>query len=55
MLARDLQSVIIYDSSGAFAGVRRSGSDRPIIVDGVKIVIDDVIGSSGLEMKVHII
>lgn len=51
MLARDLQSVIIYDSSGAFAGVRRSGSDRPITVDGVKIVIDDVIGSSGLEMK----
>lgn len=51
MLARDLQSVIIYDSSGAFAGVRRSGSDRPITVDGIKIVIDDIIGSTGLEMK----
>lgn len=52
MLARDLQSVIIYDSSGAFAGVRRSGSELPITVDGVTIVIDDVIGSTGLEMKV---
>ncbi|MCO5571364.1 hypothetical protein L7F22_025102 [Adiantum nelumboides] len=51
MLARDLQSVIIYDSSGAFVGVRRSGSGLPITVDGVSIVIDDVIGSTGLELK----
>ncbi|KAI5080995.1 hypothetical protein GOP47_0004178 [Adiantum capillus-veneris] len=51
MLARDLQSVIVYDSSGAFVGVRRSGSGRPITVDGVSIIIDDVIGSTGLELK----
>ena len=53
MLARDLQSVVIYDSSGAFVGVRRSGSDRPITIDGVTILIDDIIGSTGLELKVY--
>lgn len=51
MLARELHSVVIYDSHGTFVGVRRPGSDRPITVDGVEIVVDDVIGSTGLEIK----
>ncbi|GBG88281.1 hypothetical protein CBR_g46847 [Chara braunii] len=51
LLARDLQSVAIYDSEGKFVGVRRPGSQKPIKVDGVELVISDMIGSSGLELK----
>lgn len=52
MLARDLQSVILYDKEGKFAGVRRPNSNLPIEIDGTKIVIADAIGSSGLDLKV---
>ncbi|XP_009796039.1 cytochrome c biogenesis protein CCS1, chloroplastic [Nicotiana tabacum] len=51
MLARDLQSVILYDKQGKFAGVRRPNSKLPIEIDGTKIVIVDAIGSSGLDLK----
>ncbi|NP_001297058.1 cytochrome c biogenesis protein CCS1, chloroplastic [Solanum lycopersicum] len=51
MLARDLQSVILYDKEGKFAGVRRPNSNLPIEIDGIKIVIADAIGSSGLDLK----
>lgn len=51
ILARDLQSVVLYDQEGKFVGVRRPGSNRPITVDGVNIVVDDAIGSTGLELK----
>lgn len=32
LLMRDLQSVVIYDADGAFVGVRRPGSGKPIQV-----------------------
>ncbi|XP_024923032.3 cytochrome c biogenesis protein CCS1, chloroplastic [Ziziphus jujuba] len=51
MLARDLQSIVLYDQEGKFAGVRRPNSKLPIDIDGTKIVIVDAIGSSGLELK----
>ncbi|XAR59518.1 hypothetical protein NMG60_11015379 [Bertholletia excelsa] len=51
MLARDLQSVVLYDQEGKFAGVRRPNSKLPIEIDGTKIVIVDAIGSTGLELK----
>lgn len=51
ILARDPQSVVLYDKEGKFAGVRRPGSGKPITVDGVQIIVDEVIGSTGLEMK----
>ncbi|XP_052193455.1 cytochrome c biogenesis protein CCS1, chloroplastic isoform X2 [Diospyros lotus] len=51
MLARDLQSIILYDQQGKFVGVRRPNSKLPIEIDGVKIVILDAIGSTGLELK----
>lgn len=51
MLARDLQSVVLYDLEGKFAGVRRPSSKLPIEIDGIKIVIEDAIGSSGLDLK----
>ncbi|CAI7814743.1 unnamed protein product, partial [Closterium sp. NIES-53] len=51
ILARDLQNVVIYDSKGEFVGVRRPGSNRPITVEGKKLVIDELIGSTGLELK----
>ncbi|KAK4848673.1 hypothetical protein QYF36_015919 [Acer negundo] len=51
MLARDLQSIVIYDQEGKFAGVRRPSSKLPIEIDGRKIVIVDAIGSTGLELK----
>lgn len=52
MLARDLQSIVIYDQEGKFVGVRRPSSKLPIEVNGKKIVIVDAIGSTGLELKV---
>lgn len=51
MLARDLQSIILYAKDGKFAGVRRPNSKLPIDIDGTKIVILDAIGSSGLDLK----
>ncbi|CAI5958094.1 unnamed protein product [Closterium sp. NIES-65] len=51
ILARDLQNVVIYDSKGEFVGVRRPGSNRPITVEGKKLVVDELIGSTGLELK----
>nr|AKF43168.1 cytochrome c biogenesis protein [Geranium incanum] len=51
MLARDLQSVVLYDQEGKFAGVRRPNSKLPIEIDGKKIEILDAIGSSGLDLK----
>ncbi|KAL5990123.1 hypothetical protein ACLOJK_011020 [Asimina triloba] len=51
MLARDLQSIVLYDQEGKFAGVRRPGSKLPIEIDGIKIVIEEAIGSSGLDLK----
>ncbi|EPS63374.1 hypothetical protein M569_11409, partial [Genlisea aurea] len=51
MLARDTQSIVVYDQEGKFAGVRRPNSKLPINVDGVEIVILDAIGSTGLQIK----
>ncbi|GAB2291237.1 copper chaperone [Dionaea muscipula] len=52
MLARDLQSIFLYDQEGNFVGVRRPNSKLPIEVDGTKIVILDAIGSTGLQLKI---
>lgn len=52
MLARDLQSIVLYDQEGKFAGVRRPSSKLPIDIDSTRIVIEDAIGSSGLDLKV---
>ncbi|KAJ6345946.1 hypothetical protein OIU78_008577 [Salix suchowensis] len=51
MLARDLQSIVLYDQEGKFVGVRRPNSKLPIDIDGMTIIIEDAIGSSGLELK----
>ncbi|CAI9104461.1 OLC1v1003131C1 [Oldenlandia corymbosa var. corymbosa] len=51
MLARDLQSIVLYDQEGKFVGVRRPNSKLPIDIDGTKIVIVDAIGSTGLDLK----
>jgi cytochrome c biogenesis protein len=51
LLAKDLESVIVYDSKGSFVGVRRPTSKKPITVDGVEVVIQDIIASSGMELK----
>lgn len=53
MLARDLQSIVLYDQEGKFVGVRRPNSKLPIYIDGIKIVIVDAIGSTGLDLKVQ--
>ncbi|XP_039035116.1 cytochrome c biogenesis protein CCS1, chloroplastic-like [Hibiscus syriacus] len=53
MLARDLQSIVLYDKQGKFAGVRRPNSKLPIEIDGTKIVIVDAIGSSGLILSMY--
>lgn len=52
MLARDMQSVVLYDQEGKFAGVRRPNSKLPIDIGGVRITVLDAIGSTGLEIKV---
>ncbi|XP_078180197.1 cytochrome c biogenesis protein family [Carex rostrata] len=51
MLARDLQSIVLYDEEGKFAGVRRPSSKLPIEINGTKIVVEDAIGSTGLDLK----
>ncbi|KAJ4965655.1 hypothetical protein NE237_017504 [Protea cynaroides] len=51
MLARDLQSIVLYDQEGKFVGVRRPGSKLPIDINGIQIEIVDAIGSSGLFLK----
>lgn len=51
ILARDLQTVVFYDQEGNFVGVRRPGSRKAIEVDKVSIVVEDLIGSTGLELK----
>lgn len=51
ILARDLQTVVLYDSDGKFVGVRRPGSNKPIEVGGLQLVVEDVVGSTGLEIK----
>lgn len=51
-LARDLQSVVVYDSEGKFVGVRRPGSGKPILVEGIQVTVDDIVTASGLELKV---
>lgn len=53
MLARDLQSIVLYDQEGKFVGVRRPSSKLPIDIDGMSIVIEDAIGSTGLDLKVR--
>lgn len=51
LLVRDFQSVAIYDSMGQFAGVRRIGSKRPMIVEGIELVVLDALGNTGIELK----
>lgn len=50
-LAKDFESVIVYDSKGEFVGVRRPTSKKPIQVDGINVVVGDIIGASGMEFK----
>ncbi|GJM96760.1 hypothetical protein PR202_ga13623 [Eleusine coracana subsp. coracana] len=52
MLARDLQSIVLYDQDGKFVGVRRPSSKLPIEINGNEILIEDAIGSTGLDLKV---
>eukprot|EP00879_Flechtneria_rotunda_P026587 GHRR01028360.1.p1 GENE.GHRR01028360.1~~GHRR01028360.1.p1 ORF type:complete len:510 (+),score=178.19 GHRR01028360.1:709-2238(+) len=51
MLARDLETVTFYDSKGQFVGVRRAGSGKPIQVEGLNLILESIIGSTGLEIK----
>jgi hypothetical protein len=51
-VARDFLSVAVYGPDGAFVGVRRPGSNKPIKVDGREIVIDELIGATGMQLKV---
>ena len=43
--------MVLYDSKGQFVGVRRPGSGNPINVEGLRIVVEDIVGSTGLEIK----
>nr|CAB3493076.1 unnamed protein product [Digitaria exilis] len=51
MLARDLQSIVLYDQDGKFVGVRRPSSKLPIEINGNEILIEDAIGTTGLDLK----
>lgn len=42
---------MLYDSKGQFAGVRRPGSGKSIEIEGMKITVDEITGSTGLEIK----
>jgi len=45
---------VLYKETGEFAGVRRPDSGKTIEVEGITIVLKDIIGSTGLELKVRI-
>ncbi|XP_009802676.1 cytochrome c biogenesis protein CCS1, chloroplastic-like [Nicotiana sylvestris] len=49
--AGDLQSTILNDKEGEFAGVRQPNSKLQIEIDGTKIVTVDAIGSTSLDLK----
>ncbi|XP_009605025.1 cytochrome c biogenesis protein CCS1, chloroplastic [Nicotiana tabacum] len=49
--AGDLQSTILNDKEGKFAGVKQPNSKLQIEIDGTKIVIVDAIGSTSLDLK----
>ncbi|CAL4927548.1 unnamed protein product [Urochloa decumbens] len=51
MLARDMQSIVLYDQDGKFVGVRRPSSKLSIEINGNEILIEDAIGSTGLDLK----
>ena len=52
IVARDLQTVTVYDSSGAFVGVRRPGSQlQPLEVDGLGLSVEAISGATGVELK----
>lgn len=51
LLAQDFQSVVVYDSAGKFVGVRRPGSGKSIEVEGIDIVVQDILGASGMQVK----
>lgn len=52
LLAQDFQSVVVYDSTGKFVGVRRPGSGKALEVEGVRLQVEDIVGASGMELKV---
>lgn len=51
IIAKDPYLATFYDSKGAFAGVRRAGSGKPIEVEGVRLVLERVVPATGLELK----
>ena len=46
-----VQTITLYQTNGEFAGVRRFGSTNPIEIAGLKLWVDGVVGTSGLELK----
>ncbi|KAL6864662.1 hypothetical protein ACP4OV_015813 [Aristida adscensionis] len=45
MLARDLQSIVLYDQEGKFVGLHQPSSKLPIEINGNEILIEDAIGT----------
>ena len=52
LVARDLQQVAVYAPDGSFVGVRRPGSMKPIVVGGTELVVTELRGAAGLDLKV---
>jgi cytochrome c biogenesis protein len=51
MVAEDPQAVRVYDSAGALAGIQRPGSGRALEVEGMRVEVEGVVASTGLELK----
>merc|ERR1712070_146248 len=51
LVTSDMQSVAIYGSDGKFIGIRRFGSKKPIIIEGIELMFLDTLGCSGIEIK----
>jgi hypothetical protein len=52
-VARDFLFVAVYGPDGAFVEVRWPGSNKSIKVDGQEIDIDELIGATGMQLKVR--
>uniref|UniRef100_A0A7S3B924 ResB-like domain-containing protein n=1 Tax=Prasinoderma singulare TaxID=676789 RepID=A0A7S3B924_9VIRI len=51
VVAKDMQQVFIYGDDGQFVGVRRLASKKPIEAGGMQLVVEGLVGASGVQVK----
>mmetsp|Transcript_7223 Transcript_7223/g.11772 ORF Transcript_7223/g.11772 Transcript_7223/m.11772 type:complete len:605 (+) Transcript_7223:81-1895(+) len=52
LVAKDLKQLVVFNTDGSFAGARTVDSQQPIRVGSLEILLSEIKGSAGLQMKV---